>query len=431
MKLKKVIYLCVAIAAATCVATASFTYYYVTDQNSGGEVRLSDEDYNTIKQFLDVGDLETLIDEYYYKDVDTQTLVNGALKGMVSALDDPYSVYYTEDEYKAYNEKNDGTFVGIGALVSKDSETGYLKVVKVYTGAPAETAGLKEQDLITRIDNVDVQNVRDDELNDLLKGPVGSTVTLTVLPGGEGEEVTMDIVRAELQNQFVFYSMLDENIAHVNITEFHGDVSETFEAALQFANDQNAKGIVLDLRNDLGGSVKECTEIADMILPEGLICYTLDKDGNRDEYIADEQYDDIPIIVLVNGDTASAAEILAGAIQDDGRGKLVGTQTYGKGVVQTILDMPYSGGGVKLTSAVYYTPSGRNINGVGLTPDEVVALPDAVIDGTESLTRETDTQLNRAVELLNEELGISAEPSVETSEDAETGENAETSEDTE
>jgi len=411
LKLKKVIYLCIAVAAATCVATASFTYYYVTEKTSDGEVRLSNEDYDSIKQFLDVGDLQTLIDEYYYKSVDVQTLVNGALKGMVSALNDPYSTYYTEDEYKAYNEKNDGTFVGIGALVSKDEETGYLKVVKVYAGAPAETAGLKEQDLIIKIDNVDVMDIGADELDDLLKGPVGSTVSLTVQPGGTGEPVRIDIVRAELQNQFVFYSMLDNNLAHVNITEFHGDVSKTFEDALQFAHDQNAKGIILDLRNDLGGSVKECTEIADMILPEGLVCYTMDKDGNRDEYKVDDKYDDIPMVVLVNGDTASASEILAGAIQDDGRGQLVGTQTYGKGVVQSILDMPYSGGGVKLTSSIYYTPKGRNINGIGLTPDAVVELPEDVLNGTASLTRETDTQLTRAVEILNAQLGINAQAS--------------------
>lgn len=409
MKLKKVIYLCFAVAIATCVATATFTYYYVTEKDSGGEVRLSDEDYNSIKQFLDVGDLKTLIDEYYYRNVDAQTLVNGALKGMIAALDDPYSAYYTEDEYKAYNEKNDGTFVGIGALISKDEETGYLKVVNVYAGAPAETAGLKEQDLITKIDNVDVKGIGADELDDLLKGPVGSTVSLTVMPGGNGEEVKMDIVRAELQNQFVFYSMLDDNLAHVTITEFHGDVSKTFEAALQFAHDQNAKGMILDLRNNLGGSVKECVEIADMILPKGLVCYTLDKDGNRDEYTVDDKYDEIPMIVLVNGDSASASEILAGAIQDDGRGKLVGTETYGKGVVQSILDMPYSGGGVKLTASVYYTPKGRNINGIGLAPDVVVELPEDVTAGTAPLTRETDTQLTMAVDMLNQQLGITAQ----------------------
>lgn len=424
MNIKKVIYLCCAVALATFVATGTLTYYYVTNKESGSEVRLSDEDYNSIKQFLDVGDLQKLIGEYYYKDVDTQTLVNGALKGMVDALDDPYSVYYSEEEYKAYNEKNDGTFVGIGATVSKDDATGYLKVVNIYSGAPAETAGLQVSDLITKIDNVDVKNIGNDELEDLLKGPVGSSVALTILPGGTDTPTVINIVRAELQNQYVFYTMLDENIAHITITEFHGDVSKTFEDAIKFVKDEEAKGVVLDLRNNLGGSVKECVDIADMILPKGLICYTLDKSGKRDEYTADDQYNNIPLIVLVNGDTASASEILAGAIQDEGRGKLVGTQTYGKGVVQSILDMPYSGGGIKLSSALYYTPSGRNINGIGLTPDAVVDLPEDVKAGSAALTKETDTQLTMAIDMLNQQLNLSPAASDQPADSAQPSESA-------
>ncbi len=423
MNIKKVIYLCCAVALATFVATGTFTYYYVTNKTSGNEVRLSDEDYGSIKQFLDVGDLQKLINEYYFKDIDAQALVNGALKGMVQALNDPYSVYYSEAEYKAYNEKNDGTFVGIGATVSKDEETGYLKVVNIYTGAPAETAGLKVSDLITKIDNVDVKNMGIDELQDLLKGPVGSSVALTILPGGADTPSVINVVRAQLQNQYVFYTMIgDTSFAHISITEFHGDVSKTFEDAMKFVKDEEAQGVILDLRNNLGGSVKECVEIADMILPNGLICYTLDKEGKRDEYNADDQYNNVPIIVLVNGDTASASEILAGAIQDEGRGKLVGTQTYGKGVVQSILDMPYSGGGVKLSSALYYTPKGRNINGIGLTPDAVVELPEDVKAGSAALTIDTDTQLKMAIDMLNQQLNLppassepadSAEPSEE------------------
>lgn len=419
MNIKKVIYLCCAVALATFVATGTLTYYYVSNKETGSEVRLSDEDYNSIKQFLDVGDLQSLIDDYYYKDIDAQTLVNGALKGMVNALDDPYSVYYSEAEYKAYNEKNDGTFVGIGATVSKDEATGYLKVVNIYVGAPSETAGLKVSDLITKIDNVDVKNLGNDELEDLLKGPVGSSVSLTILPSGSDTPSVINIVRAQLQNQYVFYTMLNENYAHVTITEFHGDVSKTFEDAIKYVKDENAQGVILDLRNNLGGSVKECVEIADLILPKGLICYTLDKEGKRDEYTADDQYNNIPMIVLVNGDTASASELLAGAIQDEGRGKLVGTQTYGKGVVQSILDMPYSGGGVKLSSALYYTPKGRNINGIGLTPDAVVELPEDVKAGSSPLTMETDTQLKMAIDMMNQQLNLSSQTSEQPAESAE------------
>ncbi len=419
MNIKKVVYLCCAVAIATFVATATFTYYYVTTKNSGSEVRLSDQDYSNVKQFLDVGDLQKIIGEYYYKGVDSQKLVDGALKGMVASLNDPYSTYYTQDEYQAYNKENSGSFVGIGATVSKDPATGYLKVVTVYTGSPAETSGLKEQDLITKVDNVDVTTIKQDELESLMKGPVGSTVSLTVLHSGATEPAVISVVRSEVQAQYVFYSILpNTEIAQISISEFHGDVSKTFQDALKFAKDKEAKGIILDLRDNLGGSVKECVDIAKMILPKGLICYTLDKAGKRDEYIADSdgQYVGIPLIVLVNGNTASASEIIAGAIQDDGRGKLVGTQTYGKGVVQSVLDMPYSGGGVKLTSAVYYTPSGRNINGVGLTPDAPVELPDDVKSGKAQLTEETDTQLKMAIDMMNQQLnGSGASPSASAS----------------
>jgi carboxyl-terminal processing protease len=233
---------------------------------------------------------------------------------------------------------------------------------------------------------------------------VGSKVTLTVQRSGSADPIAVSIVRAEVQAQYVFYSMLpNTKYADVSITEFHGDVSKTFQEAMKFVKDQKATGMILDLRDNLGGSVKECVDIAKMILPKGLICYTLDKAGKRDEYTADTdgQNSSIPLVVLVNGNTASASEIIAGAIQDDGRGKLVGTQTYGKGVVQSVLDMPYSGGGVKLTSAVYFTPRGRNINGVGLTPDATVDLPADVKSGKAALTADTDTQLKMAIDMMN------------------------------
>lgn len=415
MNIKKVVYLCCAVAIATFVATATFTYYYVTNRNSGSEVRLSDQDYNTVKQFLDVGDLQKLISQYYYKNVDTQTLVDGALKGMVSALNDPYSTYYTQDKYQEYNKENSGSFVGIGATVSKDPATGYLRVVIIYSGAPAESAGLKEQDLITKVGDVDVTTIKQDELDSLIQGPVGSTVSLTVLHSGATEPVVINVARAEVQAQYAFYGKLTDDIAQITITEFHGDVSKTFQDALNYVKKEQAKGVILDLRDNLGGSVKECVDIADMILPKGLICYTLDKQGNRDEYSADDQYNNVPLIVLVNGNTASASEILAGAIQDEGRGKLVGTQTYGKGVVQSVLDMPYSGGGVKLTSSLYYTPRGRNINGVGLTPDAVVDLPDDVKSGKAQLTADTDTQLKMAIDMMNLQLHPSASASASAS----------------
>ena len=399
MEKKKVVFLCTAVALTVCVVSCLFTSVYLKSSAKTSEVRLESEDYAGISELMDIMDLKNIIQETYYRDVDDETLLNGALKGMVEALNDPYSVYYPEDEYNEYTQKNDGTFVGVGITVQKDSETGYLRVIDLDSEGPAEQAGVQVGDVIIQVDGADIAAMQYDEVQDALKGPVGSAVSLT-LQNSDGEQRTLSIVRAEVKNRYVFYTMYDD-IAYTVISEFHGDVSADFEKALQYARDEGACGMVIDLRNNLGGSVKECTEIADMILPEGMIVYMEDKQGERMEYLADKDYDDIPIVLLVNGATASASEILAGAVQDRQRGSVIGTQTYGKGIVQSVKDMPYSGGGVKLTSSVYYTPNGRSINEVGITPDIEVQLPEEVLSGEQKLNAQTDTQLIRAMEELH------------------------------
>lgn len=399
MEKKKVVFLCTAVALTVCVVSCLFTSVYLKSSAKTSEVRLESEDYAGISELMDIMDLKNIIQETYYRDVDDETLLNGALKGMVEALNDPYSVYYPEDEYNEYTQKNDGTFVGVGITVQKDSETGYLRVIDLDSEGPAEQAGVQVGDVIIQVDGADIAAMQYDEVQDALKGPVGSAVSLT-LQNSDGEQRTLSIVRAEVKNRYVFYTMYDD-IAYTVISEFHGDVSADFEKALQYARDEGACGMVIDLRNNLGGSVKECTEIADMILPEGMIVYMEDKQGERTEYLADKDYDDIPIVLLVNGATASASEILAGAVQDRQRGSVIGTQTYGKGIVQSVKDMPYSGGGVKLTSSVYYTPNGRSINEVGITPDIEVQLPEEVLSGEQKLNAQTDTQLIRAMEELH------------------------------
>ena len=399
MEKKKVVFLCTAVALTVCVVSCLFTSVYLKSSAKTSEVRLESEDYAGISELMDIMDLKNIIQETYYRDVDEETLLNGALKGMVEALNDPYSVYYPEDEYNEYTQKNDGTFVGVGITVQKDSETGYLRVIDLDSEGPAEQAGVQVGDVIIQVDGADIAAMQYDEVQDALKGPVGSAVSLT-LQNSDGEQRTLSIVRAEVKNRYVFYTMYDD-IAYTVISEFHGDVSADFEKALQYARDEGACGMVIDLRNNLGGSVKECTEIADMILPEGMIVYMEDKQGERMEYLADKDYDDIPIVLLVNGATASASEILAGAVQDRQRGSVIGTQTYGKGIVQSVKDMPYSGGGVKLTSSVYYTPNGRSINEVGITPDIEVQLPEEVLSGEQKLNAQTDTQLIRAMEELH------------------------------
>ena len=400
MEKKKVVFLCTAVALTVCVVSCLFTSVYLKSSAKTSEVRLESEDYAGISELMDIMDLKNIIQETYYRDVDEETLLNGALKGMVEALNDPYSVYYPEDEYNEYTQKNDGTFVGVGITVQKDSETGYLRVIDLDSEGPAEQAGVQVGDVIIQVDGADIAAMQYDEVQDALKGPVGSAVSLT-LQNSDGEQRTLSIVRAEVKNRYVFYTMYDD-IAYTVISEFHGDVSADFEKALQYARDEGACGMVIDLRNNLGGSVKECTEIADMILPEGMIVYMEDKQGERTEYLADKDYDDIPIVLLVNGATASASEILAGAVQDRQRGSVIGTQTYGKGIVQAVIGLSDQSG-MQVTIAQYFTPSGNKVHQVGITPDVEVQLPEGDI-GMYQFGDLSDPQLSRALEIMKEKL---------------------------
>ena len=401
MDKKKIIVMCAAIAATASFVTGLFVYFFQTSQMRGNELRASGKgNYGDLKKYMETSDLETLINENFYQQSDEQQLLNGTLKGMVESLGDPYSVYYTEDEYKEYKAKSETDLAGIGISAGPYKDTGQLKIERVYSGGPAESAGLKENDVIVAVDGVALANLDYESAFNLLKGPSGSNLTLTVVSGDGSQDIP--ITRATFDTQYVTYTMLDSvddwNIAQIVISEFNGKCVEEFQRAIQFLKDEGADGVIIDLRGNMDGSVKAATDMLDQIVPEGLLAYSVDKNEQKDEMTADADYFDLPLVVLVDGNSASAAEIFAGAVQDRGRGKVVGSQTYGKGVIQAILDMPYSGGGVKLTTAVYYTPNGNLINDGGITPD-VPVLPPADLT---TLTFETDTQLQQAIATVRE-----------------------------
>ena len=394
MDKKKVFVLCAAIAITASFVTGLFVYFYQTSQMKGNEL-----DYQDIKKYMEISDLEKIIGENYYQSVDENQLVNGTLKGMVEALGDPYSVYYSADEYKEYNQQNEADLQGIGITAGPYMGTGQLKVERVYAAGPAETAGIKENDVITAVNGTDIKSLDYESSLNLLRGPSGSSVTVTVKTGVEAPR-DVEAVRADVNAQCVTYTMLDDQTAWIIISEFNGKCVEEFQKALQFVKDNGATGMIIDVRGNMDGSVKDAVSMLDEIIPEGVVTYAMDKNGNKDESTVDGEYYDLPLVVLVDGNSASAAEIFAGAVQDRGRGKVVGSQTYGKGVVQAVFDMPYySGGGVKLTSAVYYTPAGKLINGDGITHDVTVDIP---VDIT-ALTAETDTQLQQAIVTLEGE----------------------------
>lgn len=346
--------------------------------------------------------LEKTINQYFYlHDVTEEELEEGVYKGMLDALDDPYSEYYTAEELQQAIEEMKGSYFGIGAYVGMDSETQLPKVSGIIEGAPAEAVDLRPNDLIYEVDRTPVYGMKLREVVSMIKGEEGTEVVLTIIREGEDDYLEIPITRGKVETSTVDFEMLDDKMAYIEIYEFDDVTIDQFAEALAMAKGSGMEGLILDLRANPGGSLTAVTEIARMILPKGLILYTEDKNGKRVEYSCDGTRQlQVPLVVLVDMNSASAAEVLAGAIKDHGIGTLVGTTTYGKGIVQQVI--PFSdGSAVKLTISGYFTPSGKNIHGIGIEPDIVYEF-----DGEAYYREENpiDNQLEKAKEVLAEKM---------------------------
>ena len=345
-----------------------------------------------------VSELKELIDQNYMGDVDEKQLEEGIYKGFISGLDDPYSVYYDEEETKSLYETTEGEYQGIGAVLSQNMNTGIITLVQIYDDSPAMKAGLKDNDILYKVNGEEVTGVELTEVVSHIKGEKGTTVEMTVLRGADNEEVTVTATRDTVEAQTVKYRMMDGQIGYVSVSEFDSVTYDQYQKALKDLEGQGMKGLVVDLRNNPGGNLNTVCDMLDLMLPKGLIVYTEDKDGNRQEASSDDENQfTLPLAVLVTGNSASASEIYAGAIQDYGIGDIVGTQTYGKGVVQQIFDLK-DDTCVKLTIAKYFTPKGRSINGKGITPDVEVEYE------ADENNPEADNQLDKAVETIKNKL---------------------------
>ncbi|MBD5518392.1 MAG: S41 family peptidase [Lachnospiraceae bacterium] len=339
--------------------------------------------------------IEDVISEYYYQDadIDVDAMTEGMYAGMVSALGDPYSVYYTEEEWDELMRETEGIYYGIGAYLMLDETTGAAKISGVIDNTPAQEAGLRADDLIYMVDGEMTMGLELSEIVARVKGEEGTTVHLTIYREGESDYLEIDVERRKIESPTVNYEMLENDIGYIQITEFDDVTTDQFTEALAAVKGSGAKGLILDLRGNPGGSLNVVVDIAREILPKGLVVYTEDKYGERDEYNCDGRKElEIPLVVLVNGNSASASEILAGAIKDYGKGTLIGTTTFGKGIVQRVLPLT-DGTALKLTISAYYTPNGNNIHGVGIEPDIVCEF-----DGDAYYDDGVDNQLERAVE---------------------------------
>lgn len=346
--------------------------------------------------------LEEVIDRYYFlEEVSDEELQDGIYKGLLNALGDPYSEYYTAEEFDILMQQSEGIYYGIGAYVEVDRTTGLPRINGTIGNSPAEEAGLRADDIIYEVNGESTYGLSLTEAVALIKGPEGTEVTLTLVRQGEEDYLYVTMTRRKVESPTVEFSMQEDDMAYIRVEEFDDVTVDQFAEALTLARDAHAGGIILDLRGNPGGNLDAVVEMCRMILPEGLIVYTEDKYGKRVEFKSDGERElELPLVVLVDRNSASAAEIMAGAIKDYGIGTLVGTTTFGKGIVQSL--MPFlDGSAIKITVSAYYTPNGNNIHGIGIEPDVVCTFDGEAYYDSDG---ELDNQLDKAKEVLREKM---------------------------
>lgn len=343
--------------------------------------------------------IEDTIRQYYLEEVDRSEMENGIYSGLVNSLEDPYSVYYSAEELKELQMSTEGIYYGIGAYVSKAATEDYCVISGTIENTPAEEAGLRADDIIYMVDGVDVGGMDISEVVALIKGEEGTKVVLTLVREGEEDYLEIPVERRKIESPTVSNEMLENGIGYIEITEFDEVTEDQFTEALAECKGNGMKALILDLRSNPGGNLSTVCEICRMLLPKGMIVYTEDKYGKRDEYTCDGVRQlEVPAVVLVNGYSASASEILAGAMKDHGVATIMGTTTFGKGIVQRVISLS-DGSAVKLTVSKYYTPNGNDIHEKGIEPDIEVEF-----DAEAYYDEGIDNQLQEAIHYLNEKI---------------------------
>lgn len=378
-KILKTIIAVLLIAIISSISTLGLIYYALGFNEQG---------FSNLMRFITA---YRFIETKYVNDTDDVKLIDGAIDGMVKSLNDPHSNYLSPKMYKTLMEQTEGSFAGIGVVMGMDNEQ-KIHIVGIMENSPGQKAGLQEGDEILAVDGVPVTQMAFDEVAAHVRGQAGTDVVLTIMRDNANQDIT--ITRDNIKLKTVGHKMLDNNIGYIQIVSFSEDTANEFNEAYNDLKNQGMKALVLDLRNNPGGLLTTCVEIAKKLVPKGEIVSIVDKQGNKETYSSSLEASEYPLVVLINKNSASASEILSGAIQDTKAGTIIGNTSYGKGSVQTILPM-FEDDAVKLTIAKYYTPSGRSIDGTGITPDIEINLD-------ENAT--SDTQLDKALEVLKTQL---------------------------
>lgn len=343
--------------------------------------------------------LSSYINRFYLNDIDYGKMGDIIYKAMVSGLDDKYAAYYTKDEYKDISEKTKGEFCGIGAYISQGKNDNYLKVAGVVKGGPAQKAGIKKGDIIVEVDGENIQGKDSSYAVSKMKGKKGTNVSISVMRKGNKKPITFNIKREVIHDNTVSYKMLDNNIGYISVSAFETVTKKQFKSAVDCLEKKNEKGLIIDLRDNGGGLLDTALDMLDQILPKKLVVYTKDKNGVAEEYYTkDDKEINIPIVILVNGNSASASEVFCGALRDYGKAKLLGTKTFGKGIVQSAFAFR-DGTGLKFTTSKYYTPKGINIHGTGFEPD-IKVKSNGKMTALKESGYKVDNQINAALDYL-------------------------------
>lgn len=356
------------------------------------------EEYEQISDKLE--DIDRILDSKYYEKIDRSKMLDTAIKGYVAGIGDPYTDYYSKEEFNSFMEDSAGSYEGIGVVITYGENGTDLEVLSPFAGSPGEKAGMLPGDRILEVDGKSVEGMKIEEAVELIKGEKGTPVVIKIYRKSNQKTMDINIIRDVINMETVAHEMLPGKIGYISISGFQEVTYDQFKKALTELEKQGQKSLIIDLRNNPGGLVDSVAQIADEILPEGLIVYTQDKNGEKEEIFSDKEHQFTkPMVILVNEYSASASEILAGAIKDYELGTIVGNNTFGKGLVQSTFQLD-DGSAVKVTIAKYYTPDGNYINGTGIKPDVEVSLPEELKEQF-YVEKDQDTQLKKAIEILS------------------------------
>ena len=357
-------------------------------------VTITREEYEQLKQYEELAELMEIVDQFYYQEPDHEAMLDGASMGLLYGLDDPYTFYYTAEDFAAMWEEDEGEYAGIGIQIMGNYNTGLCTVSRVFLDSPAMEVGILKGDVLVKVEDIDVTATTLQDAVDIMRGEVGQPVNIQIMRGDQLLDFV--VTRATVHVNWVNSCMLEGDVGYISLYEFSGDCSVAFEQHFNKLMEQGAKALIMDLRDNPGGWVDDAVKVADLFLDKGEVASLRYRDGSGETYTTEDGSNPIPLVVLVNENSASASEILSGALQDRERATIMGVQTYGKGVVQYVLPVGSSGAGMQVTVAQYFTPNGHEVHHVGITPDVIVEMPEEQKSMFFEIGDLTDVQLNEA-----------------------------------